>query len=116
MCLNFRNRDTGRLYPWVFDVAGERKTYSGSGTVVLDNADAVLRSAIAGLDLSQMPLYLVKEAISAGTLIEVLRHYRPPEIPIWICYLDRCFVAARIRSFVKFMTDRKEAFTERCVV
>ena len=44
VCLNFRNRDTGRLYPWVFDVAGERKIYSGSGTVVLDNADVVVRS------------------------------------------------------------------------
>ncbi len=116
VCLNFRNRDTGRLYPWVFDVEGERKTYSGSGTVVLDNADAVVRSAIAGLGLSQMPLYLAKEAISAGSLIEVLRHYRPPEIPIWICYLDRRFVAPRIRAFVEFMIDRKEAFIDRCEV
>lgn len=116
VCLNFRNRDTGRLYPWVFDVAGERKTYSGSGTVVLDNADAVVRSAISGLGISQMPLFLAKEAIAAGTLVEVLKPYRPPEIPIWICYLDRRFVATRIRAFVEFMTDRKETFIEKCAV
>ena len=116
VCLNFRNRDTGRLYPWVFDVAGERRTYSSRGTVVLDNADAVARSAIAGLGISQMPLFLAKEVIAAGTLVEVLKPYRPPEIPIWICYLDRRFVSPRIRAFVEFMTVRKEDFSEMCTV
>ncbi|MEM9217258.1 MAG: LysR substrate-binding domain-containing protein [Cyanobacteria bacterium P01_F01_bin.150] len=83
MCLNFRNRDTGRLYPWVFDTAEGQKTYGDSGTVTLDNADAVVRSAIAGLGLSQMPLFLAKEAIAAGTLIEVLKPHRPPAVPLW---------------------------------
>ena len=89
-------------------------SYNGSGTVVLDNADAVVRSAIAGLGISQMPLFLAQEAIATGTLIEVLKPYRPPAIPIWICYLDRRFVAPRIRAFVEFMIVHKETFAEMC--
>ena len=116
MCLNFRNRDTGRLYPWAFDVAGEQRTYSVGGTVVLDNADAVVRSAIAGLGMSQMPIFLAKEAIAAGRLVEVLQLYRPPAMPIWICYLDRRFVSPRIRAFVEFMMARKEIFAEMCTL
>ena len=116
VCLNFRNRDTGRLYPWMFDVAVEQKNYSLRGAVVLDNADAVVRSAIAGLGLSQMPLFLAKEAIAAGTLVEVLKPYRSPDVPIWICYLDRRFVSPRIRAFVEFMIEHKEVLAEKCSV
>lgn len=116
VCLNFRNRDTGRIFPWVIDVEGEQKTYSGSGTVVLDNADAVVRSVIAGLGISQMPLFLAKEAIVTGTLVEVLIPYRPPVVPIWICYLNRRFVSPRIRAFVEFMTARKKVVADKCTV
>jgi DNA-binding transcriptional LysR family regulator len=71
-------------------------------------------TAIAGLGLSQMPAFLAAEAISTGNLVEVLNPYRPPEVPVWICYLDRRFVAPRIRAFVDFMAMQKEAFTTTC--
>ncbi|AFY93223.1 LysR family transcriptional regulator [Chamaesiphon minutus] len=113
-CLNFRNRSTGRFYPWSFTVEGKAERYAVSGSVVFDNADAIVRSAIAGLGLSQMPAFLAAEAISTGNLVEVLNPYRPPEVPVWICYLDRRFVAPRIRAFVDFMATQKEAFTTTC--
>ncbi|MBD0303354.1 MAG: LysR family transcriptional regulator [Tolypothrix sp. T3-bin4] len=113
-CLNFRNRATGRIYPWSFTLKHKAEQYAVSGSVVFDNADAIVRSAIAGLGLSQMPGFLAAEAISSGNLIEVLNAYRPLEIPVWICYLDRRFVAPRIRSFVEFVAVQKEVFTAMC--
>lgn len=115
-CLNFRNRATGRFYPWTFAIDGCHVQYAVSGAVVFNNADAVVRSAIAGLGLSQMPTFLAKDAIAAGTLTEVLQSYRPPTVPVWICYLDRRFVAPRIRAFVEFMTERKENFAAMCTL
>jgi LysR family transcriptional regulator, regulator for bpeEF and oprC len=75
-----------------------------------------VRSAIAGLGLSQMPAFLAAEAVSTGHLIEVLKTYRPPEVPVWVCYLDRRFVAPRIRSFVEFMATQKEMLTKMCAL
>ncbi len=115
-CLNFRNRSTGRFYSWSFAVDGEVERCAVSGSVVFDNADAIVRSAIAGLGLSQMPAYLATEAISNGNLVEVLKAYRPPDVPVWICYLDRRFVAPRIRSFVEFMATQKERFIAMCAL
>ena len=109
-CLNFRNRATGRFYPWTFSVNGSREQYAATGALVVDNSDAIVQSAIAGLGLSQMPEFLGAEALSKGNLVEVLQPYRPPEIPVWICYLDRRFVASRIRAFVDFMLGRKNDF------
>jgi LysR family transcriptional regulator, regulator for bpeEF and oprC len=113
-CLNFRNRATGRFYPWFLTIDGKVERYAVSGSIVFDNADAIVRSAIAGLGLSQMPTFLAAEAFANGELQEVLFPYRPPEVPIWICYLDRRFVAPRIRAFVDFMARQKEFFTAMC--
>ncbi|MCC5653080.1 LysR family transcriptional regulator [Nostoc sp. XA013] len=113
-CLNFRNRATGRIYPWSFTQARKVERYAVSGSVVFDNADAIVRSTIAGLGLSQMPGFLAAEAIETGNLVEVLNIYRPLEVPVWICYLDRRFVAPRIRSFVEFTAAQKEVFTLIC--
>ncbi len=115
-CLNFRNRSTGRFYAWSFTVDGKVERCAVSGSVVFDNADAIVRSAIAGLGLSQMPAYLAAEATSHGNLVEILNTYRPPEVPVWICYLDRRFVAPRIRSFVEFMATQKDIFTALCTL
>jgi DNA-binding transcriptional LysR family regulator len=109
-CLNFRNRSIGRFYSWSFAVDGKVERCAVSGSIVFDNADAIVRSAIVGLGLSQMPAYLAAEATSKGNLVEVLSTYRPPEVPVWICYLDRRFVAPRIRSFVEFIAAQKERF------
>lgn len=113
-CLNFRNRATGRIYPWSFTLARKVERYAVSGSVVFDNADAIVRSTIAGLGLSQMPGFLAAEAIENGNLVEVLNIHRPLEVPVWICYLDRRFVAPRIRSFVEFTAAQKEVFTLIC--
>lgn len=115
-CLNFRNRATGRFYPWTFAIDGGQVHYAVNGAVVFDNADAVVRSAIAGLGISQMPTFLAREAIAANMLVEVLNPYRPSAVPVWICYLDRRFVAPRIRAFVKFMTERKGDFVAMCTL
>lgn len=113
-CLNFRNRSTGRFYPWSFAVDDKVERYAVSGSVVFDNADAIVRSAIAGLGLSQMPSFVAAEALAKSDLQEVLSPYRPPEVPVWICYLDRRFVAPRIRAFVDSMARQKEFFTAMC--
>lgn len=113
-CLNFRNRATGRFYPWAFTIDGKVERYTVKGSVALDDADAGVRATIAGLGLSQMPGFLAAESIAQGLLQEVLSPYRPPEIPIWICYLDRRFVSPRIRVFVDFMVNRKGAIAAFC--
>lgn len=115
-CLNFRNRATGRFYPWLFTINGKVERYTGSGAVVFDNAGAILRSAISELGLSQMPGFLAAEAVANGKLEEVLSNYRPLEVPVWICYLDRRFVSPRIRAFVDFLVSQTKLLKTWCSV
>ncbi|MEO1208649.1 MAG: LysR family transcriptional regulator [Cyanobacteria bacterium J06638_20] len=107
-CLNFRNRKTGRPMPWFFTINGtvERKLVSGNLTI--DDGEAVGKSAIAGVGISQMPGYMAAAALEQGLLQEVLQDYRPPAVPITALYLERRLVSPRIRAFIDFMVNQKK--------
>lgn len=106
-CLNFRNRKTGRPMPWFFTMDGQVERRQVQGNLTIDDGEAVGRSAIAGLGISQMPSYMAATALAQGLLIEVLQEYRPPEVPITALYLERRLVSSRIRAFVDFMVQQK---------
>lgn len=106
-CLNFRNRKTGRPMPWFFTMDGQVERKQVKGNLTIDDGEAVGRSAIAGLGISQMPGYMASAALDQGLLIEVLREYRPPEVPITALYLERRLVSPRIRAFVDFMVKQR---------
>jgi len=106
-CLNFRNHNTGRSMPWLFSVDGKVERRIVSGNLTIDDDEAVCRSAIAGVGISQMSGYMAAEALEQGLLKEVLHDYRPPEVPITALYLERRLVAPRIQAFIDFMVKQK---------
>ena len=93
--------------PWLFSMDGQIERRQVKGNLTIDDGEAVGRSAIAGLGISQMPGYMAFKALEQGLLIEVLREYRPPEVPITALYLERRLVSPRIRAFVDFMVKQK---------
>lgn len=99
-CLNFRNARTGRAHPWRFE---NGKPLVGSGSLVVDDGEAVFRAAEAGIGVSQMPGFMAEGAIRRGSLVEVLRRFRPPDVPVSALYLDRRLVSPRVRAFVDFL-------------
>ena len=111
--MNFRNRRTGRAMPWVFQIAGAKESQVFDGPLTIDDGEAVGRAAQAGLGVSQMPGYMAAEALRSGRLEEVLRAFRPPEIPFTALYLDRRLVSPKIRAFIDFVSDRKPPNPDR---
>ncbi len=107
-CLNFRNRKTGRSMPWIFTINGTVERRLVTGNLTIDDGEAVGRSAIAGVGISQMPSYMAAEALKQGQIVEVLCEYRPPNVPITALYLDRRFESPRIKAFIDFMVKQKD--------
>lgn len=105
-CLNFRNRKTGRHMPWFFTIDGNIERRSVEGGLTIDDGEAVGRTAMAGVGISQMPGFMAAEALHEGVLEEVLSEYRPPSVPFTALYLDRRLVSPRIQAFIDFMVKR----------
>lgn len=110
-CLNFRNHKTGRPMPWLFTLNGQVARKLVSGNLIIDDGEAVGRSAAMGLGISQMPGYMATQALKVGQLEEVLSNYRPPEVPITALYLDRRLVSPRIRAFIDFMGAQRSPYS-----
>lgn len=96
-CICFRNAQTGRNMPWRF--ADDQTVYVNAAVSVSD-MESVARLAMAGAGIAQVPGYLVKAHLSAGVVREILPALRPPQIAYSALYLDRRFVASRVRVFL----------------
>lgn len=105
-CLNFRNRKTGRLVPWFFTIDEQVERRNFTGTLTIDDGEAVGHAAMLGMGISQMPGFMAINALTEGSLEEILTDYRPPEVPFTALYLERRLVSPRIQAFIDFMVQQ----------
>ncbi len=101
--VNYASASTGRVLDFEFVVAGEKRHVPVQSAIVLNNADAYVAAAEAGIGLIQAPRYHVEEALARGLLREVLPHFRPPSMPLAVLYPHRRHLSRRLRVFVDWL-------------
>ncbi|MEM8718685.1 MAG: substrate binding domain-containing protein [Cyanobacteria bacterium P01_G01_bin.39] len=111
-CLNFRNRKTGRPIPWFFIIDQDVERRNFTGTLTVDDGEAVGQATALGMGISQMPNFMAINALQEGTLEEILADYRPPSVPFTALYLERRLVSPRIQAFINFMVQQNAVWAE----
>ncbi|MEM1344657.1 MAG: LysR family transcriptional regulator [Pseudomonadota bacterium] len=101
--IHYRLRNTGRLFPFMFEIEGEIVRRTLTPALVANSVDAIQQGGEAGIGLVQLPSFLATEPLAEGRLIEVLSAQRCDSFPYSIVYHDRRLVAPRIRAFVDFL-------------
>ena len=92
--------------------------YSG-GTVMMDsalsvnNTEAYIAAANAGLGIIQLPYYDVQDKIEQGMLVEVLSAYSAPSLPLNILYPNRSYIPKRLEVFMNWVG---EVLNRKCIV
>jgi len=105
-CLVFRMPSTGRIRPWEF-VAGRRAhALTPRSTVTMNDGEALVAAAVAGLGLAQVPDLMAEDELRAGRLVEVLKSFRPPPLPIALVYPSSRQVTPRLRTLIDALTKR----------
>ena len=77
----FRVPSTGKDRPWQFRVANRNVSFVPPSRVHVDGGDAIVRAAVLGMGLGQVPHYMVSEELARGELVEVLSSCAPPPCP-----------------------------------
>ena len=73
---------------------------------IMPNSTLVLRKAtLAGLGISQLPLFCVQDDLKAGSLVKVLPKYKSPETPVYVLYPHAKLVPPTTRAFVRFAAE-----------
>ncbi|RUT00548.1 transcriptional regulator [Dulcicalothrix desertica PCC 7102] len=115
-CINFISAWTGKSYDWRLQQDGEEISLAVEGNIRLDNGEAILATAIAGVGIAQLYNYVAAGTIAEGKLKPILQHYALPGSPISIVYPQRRHLSAKVHAFVEFMQELMNALKRTGVV
>ena len=99
-CLAFRRPTTGRLWTWRYRVSGRPFEWEPRSGLALDEGEALVAAAVAGMGICHVPHYMAGEAMARRKLVEVLIRYRTPDLPISVVHLCAPRVPPRVRAFI----------------
>lgn len=88
---------------WTFSQNGRAISHKVQGRLRCNSGNAVLRAAQEGLGICQLPDFYVREALMHGSLVELLRPWRPPEEGVWAVYPHRRFLPHKVRLLVEHL-------------
>lgn len=106
-CVVFRMPRTGRDRPWQFRCGRRAIELHPETRVRIDDGEALVRAATAGMGLVQAPDYMVADDIKRGRLVEVLEPFRPAPMPISIVYPSHRHVPPRVKALVDALAQRR---------
>lgn len=71
----------------------------------VNNTEAYIAAACAGLGIIQLPYYDVHDKIQQGALVEVLSAYTERPLPLNILYPNRSYIPKRLELFMEWLAD-----------
>jgi DNA-binding transcriptional LysR family regulator len=106
LCIPDPDVDPKRIRSWQFRVEGVNVEMQPEPRLRLDDGEALVEAASAGLGLVQVPDYMAADAHGAGRVVEVLREFRAPPIPISVVYPSTRTLPPRVRVFIDALSER----------
>ncbi|MGY5779830.1 LysR family transcriptional regulator [Rhizobium sp. LEGMi135b] len=75
-----------------------------SGRLMIDNGEALLNAALAGLGIVLQSFELIQSSLETGALVPILPGYSVPTRPLHILYAPDRRVTPKLRSFLDFVS------------
>jgi LysR family transcriptional regulator for bpeEF and oprC len=96
---------TGRAFPFRFRQKGENTEIATDYRVGVNESNAHLAVCVAGIGIVQTFAYAVDSLLRDGTLVEVLKEWRPSPYPFHVVYPHNRHVTQRLRVFIDWLVE-----------
>jgi LysR family transcriptional regulator for bpeEF and oprC len=103
-CLAYLLPMTGEHRPWQFAKNGQVFSQNVIGALNINNAESLLEAAIAGGGITMISNFIAAQAIHSGQLIRVLDDYAVEGPDVYVVYLPRRNLSAKVKAFIDFIT------------
>ncbi|MFC5418266.1 LysR family transcriptional regulator [Bosea eneae] len=90
----------GKLYRWEFERAGQALTVEASGSLILDDEELMVDSAIKGLGIAYVASPAAETALAEGRLRQVLAAWTPSSERVAIYYPGHRAIPPALRAFL----------------
>ncbi|MEX3969670.1 LysR family transcriptional regulator [Paraburkholderia caribensis] len=111
--INYVSQISGRPVPWDLVTGGKSNYIQMKSTITVNDADACVACALAGLGLVSASWYSMRSYAQKGALKHVLRQYRVTPRPISLIYMPNRHLPRKIRVFIDwFSSTFKEQMPE----
>ncbi len=103
--INYFSARTGKHFANIFEKDGESIEFKAKHRISINEANAVVDAALAGLGISQLARFHATEHLESGKLVEVLPDWLFPPFPIYVVYPPNRHLSAKVRAFVDWTVD-----------
>lgn len=79
--------------------------------ISVNNVDAYRAACVAGLGIMQAPYLGARQTLEKGDLVEILKDFRAPPMPVSLLYLHRRNLSKRVRIFMDWLSELVKAET-----
>jgi len=105
----FRVPSNGKQRKWQLRSGSRNVEVLPPSRLCVDDGDALVRAAVLGMGIGQVPHYMVAEPIARRELIELLPQCRPRPMPIAAVMPSARMVPARVRALLDLIARNVDA-------
>lgn len=98
--VTFLSGQSQRPLAWQFIDGGREQSYISRQGITVNESNAYVECGVAGFGILQAPGITLDRFLADGTLIEVLRAFRPRPRPVSVLYPSRSHLAPQVEAFV----------------
>lgn len=102
---NFFWGRNGRLMDFSFNASGRTVDILMRGNLAFNDTEAWLQSCLNGIGIIQAPRFMTAPYLESGQLVELLKAYTPPPMPISAVYPQSRHVSSAVRLFVDWIAE-----------
>jgi DNA-binding transcriptional LysR family regulator len=103
ICIQFRDPETGRPYPWEFHKRRKKLVLETSGSLTVNDAGTLYSVCLAGHGMAQVMDLGVGPMIADGRLVDVFPDWPDERFPLYALHPSRHHVPAKTRAFLDFI-------------
>jgi len=103
VCIQFRDSQTGRPFPWEFIRGRKRVVFEPEGQLVLNDAGTLYATCLAGYGIAQVFDLGVEPLLASGQLVNLFPDWPDEIFPLYAFYPSRRHPPAKTRAFLEFV-------------
>ncbi|MGH8415821.1 MAG: LysR family transcriptional regulator [Pseudomonas sp.] len=103
--VTFLSGQNQRPRAWRFMEGGREQSHVSRQGITVNESNAYVECGVAGFGILQAPGITLDRFLADGTLVEVLRAYRPPPRPVSVLYPSRSHLAPQVEVFVDWVSE-----------